>query len=159
MRYFLTLLALLSLNHYGLAQTELAGQVTSTSGEALIGANVRISKEGVFATGASTNFDGNYQVNLDPGIYNVDISYIGYADIRVEGLIVEKDKTNRLDVQFQSLHFEPILIHPHHWPPLIEMDKTSSGKMIRAEQVSKAGVKTVQELAGLAAGVSISQRP
>ncbi len=44
------------------------------SGEALIGANILI-KEGV---GTVTDYEGKFSIQVDPGTYNIKVSYVGY---------------------------------------------------------------------------------
>ena len=48
--------------------------------EELIGANVVVSQNDIVMTGASTDFNGNYSIALDPGEYDVIISYVVYLD-------------------------------------------------------------------------------
>lgn len=45
----------------------------AVSGETLIQANIKIGE-----TGTVTDFDGNYRIELQPGQYNVEITYVGY---------------------------------------------------------------------------------
>ena len=58
----------------------LTGQITdSQSGEPLIGANVIIDGNGV-NTGAATDYNGDYRIEIPAGSYKIKISYIGYSD-------------------------------------------------------------------------------
>jgi len=56
------------------AQT-LSGTVSSAD-ETIIGANVLVAGTSV---GTITDFDGNYSLNLDPGTYNIEVSYTGFS--------------------------------------------------------------------------------
>ena len=68
------------------AQGVISGTILDAeTGESLIGANVVI--EGT-ATGASTDYDGKYQFEVEPGNYNLVISYIGYADKKIQNIEV-----------------------------------------------------------------------
>ncbi|MCB0689661.1 MAG: carboxypeptidase-like regulatory domain-containing protein, partial [Saprospiraceae bacterium] len=69
------------------------------SGETLIGANVVI--EGT-AIGSSTDFDGKYQFEADPGIYNLVVSYIGFADKKIENVEVKDKEVTYLDISLGS---------------------------------------------------------
>ncbi len=97
----LLILFLLCISNVLVAQaTSIAGKITdSETGEELIGANVSLYKGGVLSTGASTDFTGNYSIKVDPGTYDVEVSYIGYAPIRITSVIIQAGRANKLDVQ------------------------------------------------------------
>ena len=83
----------------GFTQTSLGGKVTDGfTDEELIAANICIFRNGVMITGIATDFDGNYSINIDPGNYDVEVSYIGYATSRVEGVVVSQGRKNILHV-------------------------------------------------------------
>ncbi len=53
----------------------LTGKVTDADGESLIGAAVQVQGT---AIGTITDVDGNYSLQLNPGTYTLEISYVGY---------------------------------------------------------------------------------
>lgn len=65
------------------------------TGETLIGANVVIAGT---AIGTSTDFDGKYQFQADPGTYNIVISYIGYSNKQIDSVEIKANETTFLDV-------------------------------------------------------------
>ncbi len=71
------LFLLLLLGSFSFVQAQkatLAGKVSDRdNNEPLIGATVLIGNRGTV-----TDFDGNYSIQLDPGTYRLEISYIGY---------------------------------------------------------------------------------
>ena len=71
MRQLLTL-GILFFSSMLMAQiTSLAGKITDgETEEELIGANITMYRGGVLITGASTDFTGNYSINVDPGTYD-----------------------------------------------------------------------------------------
>jgi len=80
------------------AQVKLSGTVTDAiTGEGLIGASVAINN-----TGAVTDFDGNFSIELKPGAYLIEVSYVGYEKYLTE---LELNSNQRLDVQMQSSQF------------------------------------------------------
>ena len=77
------------------AQGTISGTILDEKyGDPLIGANVVIQGT---STGSSTDFDGKYSFNLEPGTYNIVLSYIGYQDKVVEGVEVKNGETTFLD--------------------------------------------------------------
>ena len=65
------------------------------TGETLIGANVVIQGTTI---GTSTDFDGKYQFDAEPGTYNISVSYIGFNEKIVEEVIITDGETTFLDV-------------------------------------------------------------
>ena len=95
--FSLLLLLLLSCLAYG-QKGAISGTVLDENGESLPGANVLI--EGT-TIGAQTDFiEGRYQFQADPGIYTIIASFIGYADVKIEGVVVNAKETTLLDIVF-----------------------------------------------------------
>ncbi len=158
-RYFLLTLVFALTSTITFAQTtSLAGKITdSETGEELIGANVTLYKEGVLATGASTDFTGNYSIKIDPGNYDVEVSYIGYGPKRVTGVIIKSGQANKLDVQLGEggggVDLDEIVVTEFK-VPLIEQDNTTQGGIKTAEEISKLPTKNIGALAASTAGLS-----
>ncbi len=81
------------------------GQISGTivdgeNGETIIGASI-----GIVGTtkGAASDIDGNYTIsNLEPGTYDLRVSYISYQTQNITGVEVVAGETTRLDVVLQS---------------------------------------------------------
>lgn len=81
----------------------LSGRIfDKSSGEALIGAIIRVNQLGTNITGASTDFDGNYLIELNPGTYDVAINYLSYAGNTITDVIIEPNAVNSLEVSLES---------------------------------------------------------
>lgn len=70
-----------------------------SNGQTLIGA--AIVQSGT-THGASTDLDGKYSINLDPGTYSIDFTYISFAKQTVTGVVIKAGKVTVLDAQLQS---------------------------------------------------------
>lgn len=64
-------------------------------GGPLIGANVTIPA--LAGVGATTDFDGNYSISVNPGVYEVKLSYISFADQIIKDVEVKAGETTTLD--------------------------------------------------------------
>lgn len=85
-------LALLCFVGNTLAQT-ITGKVTDGSnGETLIGVNI-ISQDNV---GATTNFDGDYELKLTPGTHTVTFKFIGYQPLKKK-FTLEEGQTEKFN--------------------------------------------------------------
>lgn len=81
-RTFNSLLLLLCISTFAFAQKgTIKGKVSDdTNSETLIGASVVIDE----GTGTTTDLDGNYQLELDPGSYVLQVSYVGYESRQIK---------------------------------------------------------------------------
>ncbi len=78
----------------------LNGHIYDDQNVPLPGANIIIEGSSG-ALGTSTGFDGDYDMQLIPGIYTVRISYISFATQRITEVVIEAGKTTTLDVVLQ----------------------------------------------------------
>ncbi len=78
MKKILSLLAFIATFNIAFAQSIVRGTVSdAVSGETLIGANVLYGSN----LGTVTDIDGNYELSLDNGTYNLVFSYVGYKTL------------------------------------------------------------------------------
>ncbi len=95
MRQSITLLILFFIGTNLIAQAHISGKLTEEdTGEPLIFANVVAFQNGVQVTGAQTDFDGNYSLIVDPGTYDIEISYVGFPTRRITGVIAKTGGTS-----------------------------------------------------------------
>ncbi len=115
------------------SQASLQGKVTDAgSGEPIIFASVALYKNRVLAAGTETDFDGWFTFShLEPGVYDVEATYIGYAKERISGVKVLDGKINRLDISLsaESVVLQEVVVSEYK-VPLIEQDNTTSGSVI-----------------------------
>ena len=102
-----TLLLSLSLLLSGLAFSQqsftLSGTVwDSESGETLPFANVAIKQNQAILTGVSTDFDGNFSINVDAGVYAIECSYVGIATMRIENFRLTKNSSLNISMGNQA---------------------------------------------------------
>ena len=78
--------------------------VDAETGEALIGAGVVLVGT---TTGSTTDLDGRYEIpNLEPGVYDLQFSYIGYNPVTVGNVAVRAGATTRVDMGLTSAAIE-----------------------------------------------------
>jgi len=81
------------------AQQTLQGNITNDKYEPVIGAAVQLFQQEVFITQTSTDYFGNYKLDLDPSLYQVKFAQVGYQPKSIDSFIVKPGSRNRLDVQ------------------------------------------------------------
>ncbi len=156
-RSLLLMLALLLCGEWAFAQvgvTVLAGKVTDDQGEALLGATVKIMRGADLVRGTATDFNGNYRVNLDPGNYDVEVSYSGYQTQKVTGVRVISNIINNLDFVLSSSAVLSEVVVRDYKVPLIEQDKTSGGQTLTSEQIKNLPTRSVNAIVATTAGTT-----
>jgi len=68
--------------------------IDDATGETLIGVTVIIKGT---SNGGITDFDGNFEISVEPGIHDVVASYVSYAAITVSGVVVEDGEVTVLN--------------------------------------------------------------
>ena len=118
-------------------------------------ANVVAMVSGLQKGGAQTDFDGNYTIKpLEPGLYDVVISCVGYNRKTVTGVRVTPDQIRFNDVTLTSatVGLEGIEVVDYA-VPLIQKDKTSVGGTMTSEEIDKMPEKSVAAVAMTVGGV------
>ncbi|GAB5408080.1 MAG: hypothetical protein BalsKO_04450 [Balneolaceae bacterium] len=127
------------------------GFITDTQGEPLPGVTVVI--EGT-TQGAAAAIDGYYQIlNVKPGTYTLKASYVGFAAILIEDVVVSIDLTTEVDVimQEQVIEGEEIVVIAEQ--PVVKRDVSSSQANISREDIDALPITSVASVIGLQAGV------
>lgn len=95
-KFLISVLLVLLLPALSFAQKGIIrGTVTDASnGEALFGVNVVIEGTSI---GAVTDFDGKFQINADPGTYNIQASFVTYRTVTIEGVAVDAGEVKIID--------------------------------------------------------------
>jgi outer membrane receptor protein involved in Fe transport len=140
-------------NLFGGITGKIAGKVTDTeSGEPLIGINIII--EGT-TQGAATRLDGSYIINnVEPGIYNMVFSGVGYQKKIVTDVRVSSDFTTNIDIDLSSetIGLETVTVVAPK--PLVRKDLTSSHTTIDNTQIEALPVESIDQILSLQAGIT-----
>lgn len=77
-------------------------------GGPLIGANVTIPA--LSGVGATTDFDGNYSLSVEPGVYEVKLSYISFADQIFKDVEVKPGEVTTIDATLEMATQEVAMV-------------------------------------------------
>jgi len=149
--FYLIFLFCIGLN--GIAQS-LRGTVTEyVTGETIPTANVIVKIGQTIVDGGMTDFDGKYLISpLSPGTYNVEVSFVGYATKKIEGVVISPSKSTQLDVTLSEggqLLQEVVMEYKQ---PVIDSDRKSY--TITKQDVSAKPIRGVSGVAAQTGGVS-----
>ncbi len=129
------------------------GKITDkATGETLIGATVVVV--GTYL-GTTADINGNYELkSVKPGDYSVKFSFIGYADVIVNGVRVKKGQsvTVNASMQTRSTSIKEVVVVGEK--SLINLEKASSEVKISEEDIEQMNMRDVQEIVSMQAGVN-----
>ena len=134
------------------------GKVTETDGKTPVEfANVALLQDGQVVTGAVTGEDGSY--NLSPiasGTYDLRVSYVGFQDYVLKGLVIQGNITKIQDVQLGSgdKTLDVIIITAER--PIFEPGDVTSTQRMNAEEINQMPGKSVDDLLSTMSGVTKS---
>ena len=137
------------------SQGRLKGKITDETGETVPFANVIVEKGGSQVGGASSDFDGNYDINpIPPGTYDLKSSCIGYNAFVLKNIVIPANKITFYDIKMASgaIKIDEVVVIDYEIP-LISKDNTQSGASITSEEIAKLPVRSAEGVAASVGGV------
>ena len=136
------------------AQSALSGKVTDAdTGEPILFGDVVIYRNGGLVTGGQTDFDGNYIISpMDPGTYEVVFKYVGYADVKYDGVLINAGKDTNLDASMaQGVTLQEAVVISYR-VPLVEQDNTTQGASLTSKDIANLPSKNINGIISQVAG-------
>ena len=129
--------------------------VDAKTGEGLPGANVTV--KGTYY-GGSTDFDGNVNIEkVNPGVYVLEVSLLGYRTVQFTGVTVTAGKTAairaRMEETILAVGQEVVVVGEK---PLFDIEETTSRRNMEQADIQAAAVQDVQGLVSLQPGVVLA---
>ena len=120
-------------------------------------ANVAVKQNGSLITGGSTDFDGVVEIKpIPPGKYDIEITSLGFAPIRVSGISVSSNKTTFVPKTSTAMASSAIQITEfqviEYKKPLIEKDGAATTETVTSDEISRMAARNPAELAATAGG-------
>ncbi len=145
------LLHCLSFPVYTQTAGKLAGVVTDTHGNPLVGVNVILVGT---AMGSATDADGTYIIlNVRAGVYSLRFEYLGYKTHVVRNVQVSADKTTRVNAELEEETIPGEVVTVTAQKKLIEFNQTSSISTVNKNDIRQLPVQSLKEIVNLQAGV------
>mgnify|MGYP000049359999 CR=1 FL=1 len=147
----IVLIVFLCTNVFGGTDGTIRGQVSSSDGELLIGAQVFIEKLGI---GTVADLEGNYiLLNAPVGSHDVSVAMIGYKTYVMQDVAVIMDKTIWMNVILEVAAIEGETIYVSADKDLVDKSATSKKITIGSEAIESLPIRDVSELYTLQSGV------
>ncbi len=154
---YLTLVFLLVATAGSMAQTgAIRGKILDkATKEPLPFASVVAELNGTQVGGAQSDFDGEYTIKpLQPGAYTLKVTYVGYTDLVITGVLVSNDKISFQDLSIGKKVNETKEVEIIAYKvPLIDKGNTSVGATLTRDEIEAAPTRDVRSVASQAAGV------
>lgn len=130
---------------------KLAGRVTDENNQPLPGVNIFLKGT---TLGTASDQDGYYFIiNVPPGTYEVEFSFIGYKTRIVQNVRIASDKTTQLDAKLESSVLEGETVTVVAERPVVELNVTSSVATVGSEEMEVMPVLRLNDIVELQAGV------
>lgn len=131
---------------------KIAGRVVdANTGNGLAGVNLVLQDQ---AVGVAADADGYYTIiNIPPGRYTLIATMIGYAQLTVEDVVVNVDRTTRQDLAMGTEVIEGQSVTIIANRPLVERSLTSTNYYVDSETIESLPVTEMTEILSVQAGV------
>jgi len=140
---------------FAASKGKISGRVVDAkTGDPLIGANVVVDGTSL---GASTDLDGFFFIiNVPPDIYSVRAMMIGYATLVQENVKVNINQTTTLNFKLpeEAIEGETVVVEAER--PAIQMDVTSSQKIVTEQAIMDRPLDNLEEILGTEVGVALT---
>jgi hypothetical protein len=150
---FIIIFALTSVLTAGISG-KITGIITDKDGEILSGVNVIIANSD---HGAATNQDGIFFIlNVPPGTHTLNISSIGYKLLTIQNVLVQTDKTTRVEGRLDLEVLEGQSVTVEAVRPKVELDLTASKQVISGDELNNSWGSDVEEILSDLIGVNVN---
>ncbi|GAK74423.1 TonB-dependent receptor [Nonlabens ulvanivorans] len=113
--------------------------------------------------GASTDFDGKYSINMEPGTYTVVYSFVGYSSKEITDVVIKAGEVTIVDVTLNAsaAALDDIVItvtrRQNSEKAVLEVQKNSTVVLdgLSSETIKKAGSSSVASAVKAVPGVSV----
>ena len=139
----------------GKPRGRLKGKITDETGEPVPFANIIVEKGEWQMGGASSDFDGYYDINpIPPGTYTLKANCIGLNPFVLKGLVIPANKITYYDVKMKNgaICLNEVTVIDYEIP-LISKDNTTSGASITSEEIAKLPNRSCEGVASSVGGV------
>lgn len=129
----------------------------ASNGLAIPFANVAVKQNGSLITGGSTDFDGVVEIKpIPPGKYDVEITSLGFAPLKVAGVSVTANKTTFIPKTSTAMQSSAIQIDEfvvvEYKKPLIETDGAATTETVTSDEIARMAARSPAQLAATAGG-------
>ena len=111
--------------------------------------------------GTTTDFDGKYSLDLEPGEYTLTFSFVGYQTIEVSEVLIKSDEVEQVDVTLSTNTLDEIIItttvRKNTESAVLDIQKKSAVMLdgLSSQGIKKAGASNIASAVKSVPGVSL----
>ena len=111
--------------------------------------------------GTTTDFDGKYSLDLEPGEYTLTFSFVGYQTIEVSEVLIKSDQVEQVDVTLSTNTLDEIVItttvRKNTESAVLDIQKKSAVMLdgLSSQGIKKAGASNIASAVRSVPGVSV----
>ena len=111
--------------------------------------------------GTTTDFDGKYSLDLEPGEYTLTFSFVGYQTIEVSEVLIKSNEVEQVDVTLSSNTLDEIIItttvRKNTESAVLDIQKKSAVMLdgLSSQGIKKAGASNIASAVKSVPGVSV----
>ena len=111
--------------------------------------------------GTTTDFDGKYSLDLEPGEYTLTFSFVGYQTIEVSEVLIKSDEVEQVDVTLSTNTLDEIIItttvRKNTESAVLDIQKKSAVMLdgLSSQGIKKAGASNIASAVKSVPGVSV----
>ena len=111
--------------------------------------------------GTTSDFDGKYSLDLEPGKYTLTFSFIGYQTIEVSEVLIKSDKVEQIDITLSTNSLDEIVItttvRKNTESAVLDIQKKSAVMLdgLSSQGIKKAGASNIASAVRSVPGVSV----
>ncbi len=140
-------------------QGEIAGKVLDEKKDPLLSATVQVFQGGILKGGNVTDFDGLYSIKpLDPGKYDVLVSYTGYDSVMITNVVVQPGGKTPLNFNMVLASKELKTVTIKAYKKDLVNPYQSGTTVLTSEEIKVLPTTEVTDMVGLAPALYQSQR-
>lgn len=159
-QFFLICLIVLA-GQNGFSQSGISGKVTDQeTDEGLIAASLEVFQNGVLINAETTDIDGDFMIHLDPGVYELEVYYVGFTKEKISEIEIRAGEFIKVDIELRYSTLDDSCLgcwYDYYKIPLIQQDETSTGLTISSETIEKLPTRNINQIITLTPGVSFTQ--
>jgi len=120
----------------------ITGRITNTEGIPLSGAAIKVIDNG---KGAITDNDGNYSINLAPGKYSIEGSYVGYEKELIQVLATDEYCVEVNFTLAEKSELNTVVVTGTRTFPLLQLDSPVPVDNVSAESLTETGFAVLDQ--------------
>lgn len=125
--------------------------VEASTGNPLPGANIVVEGTG---KGSATGKDGRFVIlQIEPGVYTVVVTYIGYQQQRMDGVVVRANRIATVNFSLREAVLEGQGVVITAQRPVVEKDNTATLRSVNSREIADLPTTTVSDVLRIQPGV------